>query len=134
MADLQGHSGFMVPDLTVLNVRRLQKLSSNSPGVKPLIQQKLQRQECEPLRRLNEKHLRNIRRTECYGSFETPRARLAGEELCKSETWVDSPLEDKVAVVESLVAASLCAVALSLSPWRPPLWSRGRRRKTQEAC
>ena len=116
MADLPGHSGFMVPDLTVLNVRRLQKLSSNSPGLKPLVQQELQRRECETLRRLNENQLRNIRRTECYGSFETLRARLAGEELRKRETWVDSPLQDEVAVVESLGAASLCAVALSLSP------------------
>ena len=32
----------------------------------------------------------------------------------------NSPLGDKVAVVESLVAASLCAVAISLSLWRPP--------------
>ena len=128
MADLPGHSGFMVPDLTVLNIRRLQKLSSNSQSVKPLVQQELQRRECETLRRLNENQLRNIR------CIETLRARLAGEELRKREMWVDSPLEDEVAVVESLVAASLCAVALSLSPWRPPRWSRGRRRKTQEAC
>ena len=70
MADLPGHSGFMVSDLTVLNVRCPQKLSSNSPGVKPLVQQELQRRECEKLRRLNENQLRNVRRTECYGSFD----------------------------------------------------------------
>ena len=73
MADLPGHSGFIVSDLTVLNVRRLQKLSSNSPGVKPLVQQELQRRESETLRELNENQLGNIRRNECYGSFDKKR-------------------------------------------------------------
>ena len=73
MADLPEHSGFMVSDLTVLNVCRLRKLSSNCPGVKPLVRQELQCRECEALRRLNENQLRSIRRTECYGSYDKKR-------------------------------------------------------------
>ena len=72
------------------------------------------------LRELNENQLRNIQHTECYGRFDMLRARLAGEELRNRGTWVDSPLENEVAVVKSRVAASLCAVALSLSLRRPP--------------